>query len=420
MTSVLVAMDGDPGDRVVHVVESLGSPFRVTRIAPTRALPVLFRTSLVVVDSTMATERRETLARVYAAPVLVIGQDIDRSFHVAGLQRLISECVSPQEHKSDSELVAIDPPLRTALRVIAQVARSVSSVVITGPTGVGKELLARRLHERSGRSGPFVPINCAAIATGLAEAMLFGHVRGAFTGAISNAKGAFVEAAGGTLFLDEIGELAPLVQAKLLRAIDQRAIRAVGAHRDTAVDVRVVAATNRNLEEEVASGRFRADLYYRLDTFRIAVPALRQRPRDLVTLVDRFHRGHVRSSVVSLSKGARQLLELYPWPGNVRELRNVLERVMSLASPGAVSPAALIALAPELGSRASAPPDVTGKGDAKQSLAQVHAETEEHTIRSYLASGSGSRQQLAEELGIHRSTLWRKMKRITGLLRPIR
>ncbi|WP_394844027.1 sigma 54-interacting transcriptional regulator [Pendulispora brunnea] len=308
-----------------------------------------------------------------------------------------------------SGLVAVDPPLLRALRVVEQVAERRQGVLVTGPTGCGKELLATEVHRRSGRRGKFVAVNCAAFNEGLAESTLFGHVRGAFTGAVSNAPGAFVEAHGGTLFLDEIGELHLFVQAKLLRALEEGTVRPIGAARPTTVDVRIVAATNRDLRKEVAAGRFRADLYFRLATFVVEVPALRTRPGDLAALVARFHAQHDRASRVLLTEAAHQILLRYAWPGNVRELRNVMERVMSLAPPGNVDEATLLELAPELRTTA-----VDGESHETSTLRQALARSERRKIRAHLESGSTQRQKLADELGIHRSTLWRKMKRFTA------
>ncbi|WP_394833570.1 sigma 54-interacting transcriptional regulator [Pendulispora rubella] len=308
-----------------------------------------------------------------------------------------------------SGLVAVDPPLIRALRVVEQVAERRQGVLVTGPTGCGKELLATEVHRRSGRRGKFVAVNCAAFNEGLAESTLFGHVRGAFTGAVSNTPGAFVEAHGGTLFLDEIGELHLFVQAKLLRALEEGSVRPIGAPRPTAVDVRIVAATNRDLRKEVAAGRFRADLYFRLATFVVEVPALRTRPGDLEALIARFHAQHDRASRLILTEEAHQLLLRYAWPGNVRELRNVMERVLSLAPPGNIDEATLLELAPELGTT-----PVNGESLETSTLRQALAKSERRKIRAHLESGSTQRQKLADELGIHRSTLWRKMKRFAA------
>ncbi|WP_394824824.1 sigma-54 interaction domain-containing protein [Pendulispora albinea] len=308
-----------------------------------------------------------------------------------------------------SGLVAVDPPLRNALRVVEQMAKRSSGVLITGPTGVGKELLAAQVHARSGRRGAFVAINCAAFSEGLAESALFGHVRGAFTGAVSNAQGAFVEAHRGTLFLDEMGELDPSVQAKLLRVLEEGSVRPVGASKSTPVDVRIVAATNRDLRQEISASRFRADLFFRIATFIIEVPALRERPGDLDALIQRFLAQHDRAPRVLLSTAARRALLNYAWPGNVRELRNVMERILALAPPGEISEATLLTLAPELSQVPVDAPPAEGA-----SLRQALARTERRLIRARLASGDGHRQRLADDLGVHRTTLWRKMKRLSA------
>lgn len=186
---------------------------------------------------------------------------------------------------ASGEFIAVDPPLLEALYTIEIAAPRSGGVLITGPTGVGKECLARRVHERSGRSGSFVALNCGALVEGLAESTLFGHARGAFTGAHHASPGAFVEAHRGTLFLDEIGELDLRIQAKLLRALEDGSVRALGASRPTHVDLRVVAATNRDLRQEITEKRFRMDLYFRIATFVINVPRLSERPGDLTALI---------------------------------------------------------------------------------------------------------------------------------------
>ncbi|WP_394831773.1 sigma 54-interacting transcriptional regulator [Pendulispora rubella] len=407
MISVLVIIEGDLGRLIVDALDAKVRDVRVHRCNLKEAQARRFAVDLTIIDRTVGEGPRWALVRAQHAPLFVVGEDIEMPFDVAKFVQAIIEAAANRGGERDDELIAIDPPLRTALRVIEQAAKRRSGVLITGPTGVGKELLAQRLHVASRRKGPLVALNCAALPAMLADTALFGHVRGAFTGAVSTAKGAFVEADRGTLFLDEIGELEASVQGKLLRALEEGKVRAVGAARDVCVDVRVVAATNRPLEAEMATKRFRNDLYYRLATFHIAVPPLRVRPRDLDALIDRFHSSHDRGGAVAISSEARQILQLYAWPGNVRELRNVLERVLSLASGDAVSAETLVALAPELAGLA----DTRDPGEVA-SLRQALSEVEGEVIREFLASGKFERQQLAHRLGIHRSTLWRKMKRI--------
>ncbi|WP_437988010.1 sigma 54-interacting transcriptional regulator [Sorangium sp. So ce117] len=300
------------------------------------------------------------------------------------------------------EIVAVDPPLQAALRTIERAATRRGGVLIMGPTGVGKELLARRVHERSGRSGAFVALNCAAFAETLVESALFGHERGAFTGAVRRVPGALVEAHQGTLFLDEFGELSATVQAKLLRALEDGSVRAVGASGASHVDVRVVAATNRDLRRAVERGEFREDLYFRVATFVLEVPPLRERPGDLAALVRKLVTEHDRGRAVRLSAAAEATLLAYAWPGNVRELRNVIERVFCLACGGELGCEELVEIAPELAIGAGA----IGPGTA--TLAGV----KEHAIADRLRGG-GTQQQVAEDLGVHRTTLWRRAKRLS-------
>jgi len=416
----IVALEGALGEVVARALARAEPRFQTERIAPADVGRAVTRAAdLVIVDEAMAVSERAHLSERFDAPLLIIGSDIDKPFTVADLRRAaVSAARRPQ--LDTGGMVAVDPPLRRAIRVVEQVAARRQGVLVTGPTGCGKELIARRVHVRSGRRGNFVAVNCAAFNEGLAESTLFGHVRGAFTGAVSGAVGAFVEAHEGTLFLDEIGELDLSIQAKLLRALEEGFVRAVGASKPTAIDVRIVAATNRDLRHEVAVSRFRADLYFRLATFVVEVPALRERPRDLDALIERFHAQHDRAARISLGADARRALASYTWPGNVRELRNVMERVLSLAAPGRLTEAALLQLAPELAmGRAGDKTEKVEKAEKaekteKTSPRQALAKNERQTIRARLASGDAQRQKLADELGIHRSTLWRKMKRIAA------
>ena len=226
---------------------------------------------------------------------------------------------------------------RAVREQIAQVARFNTTVLVLGESGTGKEVVARQIHLLSNRtSGPFVPVNCGAIPAELLESELFGHERGAFTGAISSRQGRFEIAQGGTLFLDEIGEMSPHMQVKLLRVLQSRSFERVGSSQTLEADVRIIAATHRDLEGEVRAGRFREDLYFRLNVFPIQMPALRERTHDFPALVQSFHqhlglRGHVP---VTFDDSALAALTCHAWPGNIRELENLLER-LSVMQPGA-------------------------------------------------------------------------------------
>jgi DNA-binding NtrC family response regulator len=240
--------------------------------------------------------------------------------------------VLPSEEEAFGSLVGRDPKLRKLFRLLGDVAATDATVLLEGETGTGKELFAEEIHRHSPRrNGPFIVFDCGAVPSDLIEAALFGHVRGAFTGAISDRRGAFEEADGGTLFLDEIGELAPEMQPSLLRALDKHTIRPVGAGSYQTVSVRVVAATNRDLRAEIAAKRFREDLYYRLAVVRIAVPSLRDRQDDIPLLVSLFARQFAGNRLLEIPDDEVQRLRRHRWPGNVRELRNVIERACALS-----------------------------------------------------------------------------------------
>ena len=237
----------------------------------------------------------------------------------------------PAEEEAFGSLVGRDPKLRKLFRLLGDVAASDATVLLEGETGTGKELLAEEIHRHSPRrDGPFVVFDCGAVPSELIESALFGHVRGAFTGAISDRRGAFAEADGGTIFLDEIGELSTEVQPVLLRALDKHAIRPVGGASYEKISVRVVAATNRNLRNETNAKRFREDLYYRVAVVRVSVPALRQRLEDIPLLVDHFVHQFCGDRPIRVSDHDLELLKQHAWPGNVRELRNVIERACAL------------------------------------------------------------------------------------------
>lgn len=268
---------------------------------------------------------------------------IDRALEKRELSReneslKIQLSASARQHRRD--LVGESPSMREVQALIDKVAQSRTNVLVVGESGVGKELVARALHHQSPRArGPFVPINCGAIPEGLIESELFGHVRGAFTGAMGDRSGLFKAAQGGTLFFDEVGELPLSAQVKLLRALQERRIRPVGGVRDIEIDVRLVAATNRNLALEVREGRFREDLFYRLNVIQICVPPLRERQEDIVPLARNFVEQNARElgiAVPVLSEAVVTQLCRYGWPGNVRELQNAMERAVTLCEGGRI------------------------------------------------------------------------------------
>jgi DNA-binding NtrC family response regulator len=288
---------------------------------------------------------------------------------------------------------------------IAHAAGSDAPVLVTGETGTGKELVARALHHHSRRGKrPFVPVNCGALAEGLLESELFGHVRGSFTGAVADKKGVFEQADGGTIFLDEIGETTPAVQVRLLRVLEQGEVRPVGASRVLTVNVRVVAATNRDLERAVREGTFRQDLYYRLNVVRIAVPPLRERRDDIPLLAAHVLRtAETQGQPRRLSPAALGALMAHAWPGNVRELENVLERQALSASGGTIE---LEDLPQALRDR----PPASLEEPLFAGLPSLE-EMEKRYLAHVLAVLEGNRSRAAEALGIDRRTLYRMIER---------
>jgi two-component system, NtrC family, response regulator HydG len=303
-------------------------------------------------------------------------------------------------------IVGRSAALRELLDRVVRVAPTDATVLVTGESGTGKELIARALHAASRRADkPFVPVNCAAITETLLESELFGHARGAFTGAIRARRGLFEEASGGTLFIDEIGETAPGSQAKLLRAIQEGEIRRVGESLSVKVDVRVIAATNQNLKTAVAERRFREDLYYRLNVVPLRVPPLRERREDVPILAQHFLEKYAERTGErkTLSPSALQKLIEYPWPGNVRELENMIEQAAALAPHAALSD-------PDI--RFEGGPSAVPGASAGQTLAEAVDAAERRAIEAALARCGGDLTRVARELAVSSTTLWRKMKRL--------
>jgi DNA-binding NtrC family response regulator len=331
---------------------------------------------------------------------------LEKPVEVDDLSRLVGEALGDRESDEAGEpeadglaldggptIVGRHPRLRAALKLLQRVAPTESTVLLTGESGTGKELFARAIHRLSGRSeGPFVAVNCAAIPEGLVENELFGHEKGAFTGADRRQVGRFEMADGGTLFLDEIGELGPAVQGKVLRALEERRFERVGGGRTLSVDVRLVAATNRDLETMVGEGTFRSDLYFRLAVFPVELPPLRERASDIPLLARHLlhdiARRHRRSAPPVPSEQALERLSARSWPGNVRELANVLERAVILAE----------------GPRLEA-------ADLEPLLAPLEEAGERDRIKRALAEAAGDRDRAAELLGVSRRTLLRRIRR---------
>jgi len=306
-----------------------------------------------------------------------------------------------ERHLLDGVVGACDP-MKEVCAVIERVAPLPSTVLVQGESGTGKELAARAIHAGSGRPGSFVAINCGAVSPDLLESELFGHVKGAFTGAHQAREGLFGFAHGGSLFLDEIGEMPLGMQAKLLRVLEEKTIRPVGGNQETPVDVRIIAATNRNLCEEVAAGRFREDLYYRLNVVSVRLPPLRERPEDIPHLAAYFL-DHLSAEMAlprpQFDAWDLEQLRRYDWPGNVRELRNVIERCLLLGRrPGQC-------IAPDARPIASA----SAEADAEALCLALDAVEKRH-ILAMLEMTQGNKSAAARTLGISRKTLERKLK----------
>lgn len=309
--------------------------------------------------------------------------------------------------------VATDPVSVSLFQTLERVAQTDASVLILGESGVGKEVMAQFLHQHSRRhKGPFVAINCAAIPSTLLEATLFGHERGAFTGANKLQQGKFELAQGGTIFLDEIGEMPSELQTKLLRVLQERQVERVGSHNPIGLDIRIITATNQDLSRRVSEGRFREDLYYRINVFPIKVPALRERTSDIVPLAERFlykYRSSMGQPEAQLSESAKYSLQCYDWPGNVRELENVIQRALLLCDGMWIQPKDF---AIDL-EKASAPHSVENKlvTDLSESTSPANVKAMERDyILKVLTQVEGNRRRAIELLGISERTLRYKLK----------
>jgi two-component system response regulator FlrC len=362
------------------------------------APPVLLMTAYGTIDQAVAAMRDG------AVDYLV------KPFEAEELEQRVARYVrsSPlAEPMAAAQPVAEDPASRKLLELAARVAQSDVTVLLNGESGTGKEVLARFIHGRSKRStGPFVAVNCAAIPEQMLEAILFGHEKGAFTGAQARSVGKFVQANGGTLLLDEVTEMELGLQAKLLRVLQEREVEPLGASKPIALDVRVLATSNRDLEQAVREGAFREDLYYRLSVFPLRIPPLRERPGDIGALTSRFIAARsVRAQ--SVAPAALAQLQAYAWPGNVRELENVVQRALLLAEgEPRIEPEHLVLADNRAASVAPSTPTVT------TGLAGELWEEETRRIVAALETHRGMRRQAAEQLGISDRTLRYKLSKI--------
>jgi len=339
--------------------------------------------------------------------------------NVLNLRRLQEENQRLRVRLGKHEIVWTGEAMRRLMAQVERVAASETRVSILGETGTGKELVARTLHERSPRqAGPFITLNCAAVPAELIESELFGHEKGSFPGAASRHLGRFEQAQHGTLFLDEIGDMPLAMQAKLLRVLEEGEIERVGGEQRIAVDVRVVVATHRNLEDLVKQGKFRQDLYHRVYVFPITIPALRERQEDIPVLVDHFARQVAAQNgwkAMAFAPDAIEELKRYSWPGNVRELRNVVERLLLLATEGEVDLVTVRTALPQPGASASEVP----AQDLKRLADRVEV-FERETILAELRRHQNHITKTAQALGLERSHLYKKCQQLGIDLRSLR
>jgi len=342
---------------------------------------------------------------------LTVARAIERRRLVAEQKTVPSEGRPPQLQ----DIVGKSGVMLDVYKLVARVAGSTATVLVEGESGTGKELVARSIHTHSPRAGqPFLPVNCTALTESLLESELFGHARGAFTGAVGAKRGLFETASGGTLFLDEIGDMGPKMQAQLLRTLQDGQVRPVGGSESIQVDVRLVCATNKDLEDEVKAGRFREDLYFRINVVTIHLPPLRDRPEDIPSLVAHFlnktARREKRHDVAAMSPEALRLLTAYGWPGNVRELENAIERAVAVAKGNVVLPSDL---PPEVGGSAAVgvPGGVSIADGGIIADRPTLGELERRYIQLVLGECAGNKKKAAEKLGIDRRTLYRALER---------
>ena len=339
---------------------------------------------------------------------------IERALERRNLRNTISALKNKINQKDRKGVVAVSESMCRILELAEAVAQTSSTVLITGESGVGKEVIARYIHGVSQRvNKPFVSINSSAIPETLLESELFGYVEGAFTGAVKNKLGLFEEAEGGTLFLDEVGELPFSIQAKLLRVLQEEEIRRVGSTKNIKVDVRIIAATNKNLHKLVSEGKFREDLYYRLNVIPINIPPLRERKEDILPLINMFidkYSIKMKKFIREFTSNAMYMMMKYDWPGNVRELENIIERIVAICEGDKITAndvKMVFTLDQGISEDIETDVNINEVKDSKNS----YESDERIKILNVLKETNWNHQKAAEKLGISRTTLWRKIKK---------
>ncbi|MFZ2950512.1 MAG: sigma-54 dependent transcriptional regulator [Desulfuromonadaceae bacterium] len=410
---LLAHLESPAGDRVELLLQDLRMPDLdgiqiLQRVKEKRPeLPVIIMTAFATVDD--AVRAIKLGAYDYVTKPCPNEKLLSMVENVLQMRRLAAENRRLREELSGGapeQIVFASPRFREVYDLTLKVASSDANILVLGESGTGKELIASALHHNSPRCNhPFVSLNCAALSDTLLESQLFGHLRGAFTGAITNQKGMLEEADGGTLFLDEIGDVSPAVQAKLLRVIQERDFIPVGSTRAKKVDVRFVAATNKDLQREVSEGRFREDLFYRLNVISINLPPLRDRPEDIEPLARHFLRrfaSRMSRDIRDIAPEGLEALQSYGWPGNVRELENVMERAVILTGGSAITAGVI----PLHGGRGAAQPlPVTVQKPAMVALGEM----ERYHIEAVLKGNHYNKSRTAEILAISRRTLDRRI-----------
>jgi two-component system, NtrC family, response regulator AtoC len=381
---------------------------RLVKMFP--GLPVVVMTAFGSIDTAVSAMRagaRDFLTKPFDLDVFML--TLERAIAHASLHRDLTQSKAGENAPTRyGQLVGASHAMRAVYEMVGRAAPSDASVLISGESGTGKEVLARTITQKSARAeGPFVAVNCAALPEPLLESELFGHTKGAFTDARTAREGLLAQAAGGTLFLDEVGDLPLALQPKLLRVLQERSIRPVGSDKEVPVDVRLICATNRDLETAIAERRFRADLFYRINVIHIALPRLSARGDDVLLLAQHFltRFGSDRDEPLGLSPEAERLLQAYPWPGNVRELANCIERAMVLARGRTVAAEDL----PEKIREYRSNPMLVAAQEPLELVALE--EIERRYILRVLEAVHGNKSRAAQVLGLDRKTLYRRLER---------